>query len=88
MHLCMPLCSLRFLLFSASTTNRVPATGIDDLSQEENRIGSVIANQKHERVIGPENDRLRFHGDCRRPDARSRPLQRLCTSFGGRDRMR
>src|SRR5580704_2594585 len=45
----VPLCSLRLLLFSAINTNRVSATGIDDPSQKENRVGSVIANRKHER---------------------------------------
>jgi hypothetical protein len=76
---CVPLCSLRFLLFSATCTNRVPATGIVDPSQKENRVGSVNVNQKHERVIGPEHGGPRVQGGL--PSARpSRPLvPRVCT---------
>jgi hypothetical protein len=50
----------RFLLLSAIDINRVSPTGINDPSKEENRIGSVIANQNRERVIGAENGGLRF----------------------------
>jgi hypothetical protein len=50
-------------------TNRISATGIDDPSQKENRVGAVIANQKHEWVIA--KSRIGVHDMSFRAQTRS-----------------
>ena len=84
---CVPLCSLRFVLFSAINTNRVSATGIDDPSQK--RESCRLSHRESETRTGdrPGHGGLWFDADCRRPDQYDGPIPALVRpSRGGSPR--